>query len=365
MNRDFVFSMIHSAIALTMAPVFLFSTLLGARSTAMLEAGRAIREMPWMKRIWHNAVGATYVPEKASPWAKKFARLVLRRDLTPEEIKKMYQWSKFLLTCSIFPKAMNGISYGLSSEQPSIIFEHAMEVLMFPLILSQTPFIQNVSFMLYSLFSLGLANDLDNDKLRAKGEKAGLRIYPMKRLKDLVNPASPISSEARLKGLGREIFNMGRFVLGDIRLGVQRVIRDASGILKGQPNELTNTEGNAGKASLGFVLWQVGTIPKLALSFLKNENSPLGVAIKAYSWVVQSVAAVVGDFSLFLLGKDGKTVGERLPMAGATAEASGRIFSYGKSEKPFATFLQKIGEAGNTLFYAVRASRLKDDKKDH
>jgi hypothetical protein len=358
--------MIHSAIALTMAPLFLVSTLLGARSTVMLEAGKAMRpsrEMPWLKRLWHNAVAATYVPGEAKPWAKKLARFVLKRDLTPDEIKKMYQWSKFLLTCSIFPKAMNGISYGLSSEQPSIVAEHATEVLMFPLILSQTPFIQNVSFMLYSLFSLGLANDLDNDKLRAKGQETGLRVYPMERLKAIFNPASRLGPEARLKGLGRELAGMGRFVAGDIRLGVQRVVRDFSRILHGQPNEIANGEGNAGKASLGFVLWQVGTIPKLALSFLKNENSPLGVLIKAYSWVVQSVAAVVGDFSLFLLGKDGKTIGERLPMAGATAEASGRILAYGKSERPFATFLQKIGEAGNTLFYAVRASRLKDGDK--
>jgi hypothetical protein len=96
------------------------------------------------------------------------------------------------------------------------------------------------------------------------------------------------------------------------------------------------------------------------LSFMRNENSPIYQLIKAYSGFMQGAAAVVGDFSIFLLGKNGKTLGERLPVAGVTAEATGRIISYGSGEKPLATFLQKIGEAGNTLFYAVRSSKLQD-----
>jgi hypothetical protein len=255
---------------------------------------------------------------------------------------------------------MNGINYGLSSEQPSMVFEHLLEILLFPFMLAQTPLIQNIGFMLTGLFSLGLANDLDNDKRREKKDP-NLRVYNMDKLKSVFKPSSGLGFGERLGTLAKEFGGMAKFTGGDIKLGVQRVVRDTSNLAKNKPNEITSGEGSAGKASLNFVLLQLGTIPKLALSFMRNENGPIGALIKGYSWLLQSAAALVGDFSIFLLGKDGKTLGERLPVAGVTAEAGGRLISYGKSEKPLATFLQKIGEAGNTLFYAVRASKLQQD----
>lgn len=73
---------------------------------------------------------------------------------------------------------------------------------------------------------------------------------------------------------------------------------------------------------------------------------------------MQSFSVIVGDISIFMLGKNDQTVDEKVPMVGVTTEAAGRIISYGKKEQPLATFLQKLGEAGNSIFYAVRAAKL-------
>jgi hypothetical protein len=387
-NKGFIFSMIHSTIALTMAPLFLLSTLLGGRGAALLQAEHAaksglgtVRErflygvqhpMRWFRNVLRNATEATYVEhfpktrvfgdlrERNRRRAQKLVRLVLRRDLTQEEVKKMYKWSKILLTCAVFPKAMNGIGYGLSSQQPSMIFEHMFELLTFPFALAQTPFIQNLLFMVSGFFSLGLANDLDNDKKRAKGDP-NLRVYDMERLKSVFKPSSGLGLGERAKTLAQETAGMAKFTAEDIVVASKRLKRDFGNMAKGQANEITSGEGSAGKASLNFALLQIGTIPKLMLSFMQNEHSPIYQMIKAYSGFMQGAAAIVGDWSIFLLGKDGKTIGERLPVVGVTAEATGRITSYGKGEKPLATFLQKIGEAGNTLFYAVRSSKLQQD----
>jgi hypothetical protein len=388
MNKGFIFSMVHSTIALTMAPLFLLSTMLGGRGAAMLEAEAAAKmglnsvgrrllsqlEHPasWFKQVLRNATEATYVEhfpktkifgdsrERSRRVAQKMVRSVMRRDLTRHEITQMYKWSKILLTCAVFPKAMNSISYGLSSGQPSMIFEHLFELLMFPFAIAQTPFIQNLLFMASGFFSLGLANDLDNDKKRAAGDP-NLRIYNMDRLKAIFKSDSNLSAGERAKGLAKETAGMGKFAVADIGIATKRLKRDFTGMVKGKENEITSGVGSGGKASLNFALLQLGTIPKLMLSFMQNEKNPIYQMIKAYSGFMQGAAAIVGDWSIFLLGKEGKTIGERLPVAGVTAEATGRIISYGKGEKPLATFLQKIGEAGNTLFYAVRSSKLQDN----
>lgn len=386
-DKGFLFSIVHSTIALTMAPLFLLSTMLGGRGAAMLQAKHAAKmglngigrrlayntqhPIRWFRQVLRNATEATYIDhfpktrfygdsrEKMRRGAQKAVRAVIKRDLTQEQVAKMYKWSKILLTCAVFPKAMNGISYGLSSQQPSMIFEHMFELLTFPFAIAQTPFIQNILVMSSGFFSLGLANDLDNDKKRAVGDP-NLRVYDMDRLKALLKPSTEIAAGERIKGLAQETVGMGKFTIEDVGIAAKRLKRDFGSLAKSKPNEITNGEGNAGKASLNFALLQVGTLPKLMLSFMQNEKNPIYQMIKAYGGFMQGLAVLVGDFSIFLLGKDGKTVGERLPVVGVSAEAAGRIISYGNREKPLATFLQKIGEAGNTLFYAVRSSKLQD-----
>jgi hypothetical protein len=388
-NKGFIFSMIHSTIALTMAPLFLLSTLLGGRSAAMHQAQDAAKAglnglgkrlahntrhpLQWFRQVLRNATEATYIEhfpktryfgdsrERSRRAAQKLVRAVLRRDLTPKQIQAMYKWSKILLTCAVFPKAMNGISYGLSSQQPSMIFEHMFELLTFPFAIAQTPFIQNLLFMVSGFFSLGLANDLDNDKKRAVGDP-NLRVYNMEHLKQVFKPSSGLDLKERARGLAQETVGMSKFVAEDIGVAAKRLKRDFGNMAKGNANEITSGEGSAGKASLNFALLQLGTIPKLMLSFMQNEHNPVYQLIKAYSGFMQTAAGLVGDFSIFLLGKDGKTLGERLPVVGVSAELAGRVSSYGKGEKPLATFLQKIGEAGNTLFYAVRSAKLQDNQ---
>ena len=361
---------------MTMAPVFLVSTLMGARSKAMHEAGLAAQAVgqlakksghqwtnpaQWFKQVLKRATEATIVHEKSHGFVRKAvngaSRPFLKRDLADRDIKKMYELSKIMLTATVFPKALNGIVYGVNAQQPSMIFEHAIELLLFPFALAQTPFIQNALFMLSGLFSLGLANDLDNDKKRA-AQAQDLRVYDMAHLKDILKPSSHLGLSERFTGVFKEGWGMTRFVGEDMKVGLQRVNRDLTRMAHQEPNEILNAEGNGGKASLNFALLQLGTAPKLMLSFMKNENGPVGQAIRAYSSVMQSLAVLVGDISIFMLGKDGQTLGEKIPMAGVTTEAAGRIISYGKAEQPVATFLQKLGEAGNSIFYAVRAAKL-------
>lgn len=373
----FFFGFLQAGVAMTMAPLFFLSTLMGARSKAMHEAGQlavkqagrmmgqtekqALSPGRWFKNVLERATTATIVPEKSHHRIRRLVngttQRVFKHELTDGDIKKMYQYSKVMLTATVFPKALNGMVYGFAAQQPSMIFEHAIELLAFPFALAQTPFIQNALFMLSGLFSLGLANDLDNDKKRAAGS-SDLRVYDMSHFKDIFKLKSELSLAQRAKGLVKEGWGMTRFVGEDVKVGLQRVQRDLKLIAQRQPNEILNAEGNGGKASLNFALLQLGTVPKLMLSFMQNENGPVGQAVRLYSSVMQSFAVIVGDISIFMLGKNGQTVGEKIPMVGVTTEAAGRIISYGKKEQPLATFLQKLGEAGNSIFYAVRAAKL-------
>lgn len=373
----FFFGFLQAGVAMTMAPLFFLSTLMGARSKAMQEAGhlaakqagrmmgqsgkRGLSPAHWFKNVLERATTATIVPEKSHNRIRRLVngttQRLFKHELTDRDIKKMYQYSKVMLTATVFPKALNGMVYGFAAQQPSMIFEHAIELLAFPFALAQTPFIQNALFMLSGLFSLGLANDLDNDKKRAVGS-SDLRVYDMSHFKDVFRLTSELSPVQRAKGLVTEGWGMTRFVGEDIKVGLQRVKRDLTLIAHRQPNEILNAEGNGGKASLNFALLQLGTVPKLMLSFIQNENGPVGQAIRLYSSVIQSFAVLAGDISIFMLGKNGQTVGEKIPMVGVTTEAAGRIISYGKKEQPLATFLQKLGEAGNSIFYAVRAAKL-------
>jgi hypothetical protein len=419
-NRlGFFFTTVQTAVTLIMAPAFLISAALGARGkTAYLEemAKKAIdvaegklkpatmekykRELAeyaemiakgklspivtgagqkswnpkrWFKQILDNATDATVVNSKSKSWLHRsingLTTKVFKHPLTEQDIQRMYKLSKILLTATVFPKALNGIVYGITSQQPSMIFEYIGELLTFPFALAQTPLIQNIVFMLSGLFSLGLANDLDNDKRRAAGDKK-LRVYDMTKLKSVFSSQSGLSASQRLQTLGGETWGMTKFVGEDILVGFQRIKRDIPLALQHKNNEMTNGEGNGGKASMNFALLQFGTIPKLMLSFMKNDTGPLAQAIKAYSWTLQSAAAFVGSFSIFMLGLKGETMGERVPMLGVTTESTGRIISSGKAEQPLATFLQKIGEASNSIFYAVRSNKLgkqaaaEQEKKD-
>jgi hypothetical protein len=381
------YGLLTSTIALTMGPLYLLSTLLGAKS------GGAIR--------------GKYVKEAVKPGVKQLVEKLIGRKISDETVVNMYNISKVLLTCSVFPKSLNGIRYGLASEQPSMVFEHLFEICSFPFALTQKAFIQSILFMVSGLFSLGLANDLENEQKRKKGDP-NLRIYKMDHLKALVNPHIHIAFRKRLSGLASEFGHMAKFVGGDIVLGVKRAGRDSAKLThtlgalltisakrfkrrlshikrrlthKGKEkiqydpsldyrpvlksfgkNELTNGQGTAGKASMNFTLLQLGTIPKLALTFIPKDT-PMYKVIEWYGHIVQGVAAVVGDFSVFLLGKQGKTIGEKIPVVGVTLEATGRIMNYGKTENPVANFLQYVGAAGNSLFYAVRASKLENQKK--
>jgi hypothetical protein len=419
-NRlGFFFTAVQTAVTLVVAPAFLLSAAMGARGKTayieemskkakevaeakvkpadlakyrvelaemekMLSTGRLrlpslaeTQQKTWNPKYWFAKVlqkttDATLIQSKSTSWIRKgtnaLTTKLFNHPLTDQDIERLYKYSKIILTATVFPKALNGIVYGITSQQPSMIFEYIGELLTFPFALAQTPVIQNIIFMMSGLFSLGLANDLDNDKRRAAGDK-NLRIYDMTKLKSVFNSKSGLSATERISTLGGETRGMTKFVGEDVLVGLQRITRDIPLIFQHKENEMTNGEGNGGKASLNFLLLQIGTIPKLMLSFMKNDTGPLGQAIKTYSWAMQSLAAFVGSYSVFMLGMKGETMGERIPMVAVTTESAGSVISSGKSEKPLATFLQKMGETGCSIYYAVRSNKLgkeeaKQEKKD-
>lgn len=482
LGRDY-FSLANAIMVAIAPPVYLATSYMGANTPMDKEIKEELKKNgkkgmdAWLYNLRRKVGGKYYGASKEGFLKPKFKNFVDRHiyRFTPQQLERGYAASKIVLALTCIPKALNGIRYGLTSGQPSMIFEHGLELMLVPLAMTASPFANSLFFLLYAMFSLGLANDVRNEGVKAKGGK-NLRVYDMTRFKDVFKPYSGYSLGKRLVTFPKEIFKMGRFVAGDIHLAFERTRNNLAftryillgrqadalenkiqlkkqqlGLLnhgalgssmkpfqlglykakvetpvlfhqklglpnliyqlryhtafihhadshsaagpknktgfidrfkfnmhqvgkafqrsypevtqdfKQHPNDLFNTYGSAGKASLSYILQTLGTIPAIILAagpMRKYETTALYKIGNGISAGVQGMAGFIGDCSLFLMGLRGRHIKEKLPVFTTIMELSGNMMNKGGREKPFANTLKYMGAAGNSLFFAARSEKI-------
>jgi hypothetical protein len=274
---------------------------------------------------------------------------------------------------SVLLKSLGGISAGILSGQPSMIWGNLIQIipsgiLAFKRSNSLQNFATSMEMLLGGLYTIGFANELRNKDPKTPPEQ--IRRYDMTRLKSLFSRGSDLSAQDRLKGLFQTMKQMAVFTVQDHALLVKDLGRKAvhfasknedpaqepSQTLRARLSEWVR-QPSATKSQLAVIFFYLGTLPILLLT---RKNPKIGekrsiVALKAVGMSIANMA----PFAIALNRDDlrGKAPLIGVPMA---------VVGMANSRNPFFVGMGHLGESFNDLFFsdvAVNGVRTRSETK--
>lgn len=288
---------------------------------------------------------------------KAIGRDSMRMGRSDERLRAFGQKT---LGFAVLLKSLGGISAGIVSGQPSMIWGNLIQIipsgiLAFKRSNALQNFATSMEMLLGGLFTLGFANELKNKDARtAPGE---IRRYDMSRLKSLFQPGQNLTFKNRLEGLLNEMKRMARFTAQDHIQLVRDLSQKSEQLLdgkRGNPPERSNNsfqgrlldwagQPSAAKSQVAVLFFYLGTLPILLLT---RRNPKIGekksiVALKATGLAIANLA----PFAIALNRDDLHGKG---PLIGAPMTVIGMA----NSKSPFFVGLGHLGEAFNDLFFS-------------
>lgn len=288
-----------------------------------------------------------------NPILKVVGRAPLPVTAADQKFKNIGQKS---LGIAVLLKSLGGISAGVVSGQPSMIWGNLIQlipsgILAFKKSNHLQNFATSMEMLLGGLYTIGFANELKNKDPGTAPDK--IRRYDMTRLKSIFNHSTQLSMEQRFTGLLSTLGSMAAFTIQDHVLLFKDLGKKLFNHQSKRPEEKEQTlkeklsnwtkQPSAIKSQLAVLFFYMGTLPILLLT---RKNPKIGekrsiVALKAIGMSIANAAP-------FAIAMNRDDLRGKAPLIGAPMA----VIGMSNSRNPFFVGLGHLGESFNDLFFS-------------
>jgi hypothetical protein len=293
-----------------------------------------------------------------------------------------------VLASGRFFSAINGISQGIISMQPSMVLCNIGQLLVTTPMFSIAGATQSqrlktlaasLDMFFGGLYTVGFATEIAN-KSKPENDPT-VRVYDMSRLKQAFIPSSGMNIAQRASAIGKELVGMTVFAAQDHVDLVKNLVKDNTSIARSianpntwrrkdealYPDLETDSRFNvndlakpsANKSRIAAMLTYAGTLPIVLL----NTRIP-DIGNKFIPQLLKGGAMLTANLSLFTLALNRDDWKGRAPLLGVPLSVIGNA----KANNDFFVGIGQIGEAMNNLFFsdmAVNGLKRIKPKKQH
>jgi hypothetical protein len=272
---------------------------------------------------------------------------------------------------AVLLKSLGGISAGIVSGQPSMIWGNLIQIIPSGILaFKKSNAMQNLAtsmeMLLGGFYTIGFANELKNKDPKTSPDQ--IRKYDMTHLKSLFDRKNDLTVEKRLTGLLGELGHMAAFTIEDHILLVkdlgQKAIQ-AFSKKEASPDEPQPTfkskleqwtkEPSASKSQLAVLFFYLGTLPILLLT---RKNPQIGE--KRFIIALKAIGMAIANLAPFAIAFNRDDLRGKAPLIGAPMAVIGMA----NSRNPFFVGMGHLGESFNDLFFsdvAVNGVKTKSD----
>jgi hypothetical protein len=271
---------------------------------------------------------------------------------------------------AVLLKSLGGISAGIVSGQPSMIWGNLIQILPAGILAfkksnAMQNFATSMEMLLGGFYTIGFANELKNKDPKTSPEQ--IRRYDMTRLKSLFNWSNGMTAGERFKGLLGTMGGMAAFTIQDHVLLFKDLGHQAIQLLRRQDHsngqqatfkekmEQWTKEPSASKSQLAAMFFYLGTLPILLLT---RKNPKIGE--KFHVVALKFIGMAIANLAPFAIALNRDDLRGKAPLIGAPMAVLGMA----NSRNPFFVGMGHLGESFNDLFFsdvAVNGVKTKSD----
>lgn len=260
---------------------------------------------------------------------------------------------------AVLLKSLGGISAGIVSGQPSMIWGNLIQIipsgiLAFKKSNSMQNLATSMEMLLGGFYTIGFANELKNKDPKTAPDQ--IRRYDMTHLKSLFNRDNDLSMEKRLSGFVGELGRMAAFTIKDHVLLIKDLEQTVAQMFRkketpsDQPQptfkaklEQWTKEPSASKSQLAVLFFYLGTLPILLLT---RKNPKIGE--KRSIIALKAIGMAIANLAPFAIAFNRDDLRGKAPLIGAPMAVIGMA----NSRNPFFVGMGHLGESFNDLFFS-------------
>lgn len=316
--------------------------------------------------------------------------------LTGDKLVKAYNFGKGFVIAGLVPKSMVVVQYGLNTGQPTTVLSGLLQMVAGPVAgFLNLPFATLVNYFCGLMQTIGFANDVENTKLRARGDKMK-NFYNMDPLLKALNPLNGEPMAQRMKVLKRDFVHRddGKptipvWIFKDHKQAIKNGVHYAVGGVKHLAHLAVNpqqakaefnhamavlqqkdpngeTAGSPNMSRVFVTMGYAGAIPQF-LSLLPGVPTGVKLAMENAKSKMMLPAMLIGDTSFILIALGGKTLLDKAPAVGQSTEMMGSWLGNTANSKPYYMLaqalgfpVQQIGASVNMLYFGSREKKGED-----